>query len=183
MRIKSAHFVLVGLSLGLWGCLGSPSPMDPSAELGCLSGAQINTVTISPSKVIITVGPKPTNPYCPLPPLNCGNATEVVHSHNQLLSLETACGGPQTTSTCKDPCDFNTQMLIGYFMNVSCMASGTPAITSVCYSKSQVVVTITVPPIPTQVPGGIAYQCNSFIQCFQWVAVPASNLPVVFNYN
>lgn len=181
MRIHFAFMALIGLAMGLGGCLGSPSPLGPSAALGCLPQADIVTISASPSK--IPSGPHHPSTTCPLPAFSCAGDTQVIRSRSQLLALETSCGGPAPGASCTNPCNFGDVMLLGYFANVSCMASGLPAFSSVCYTKDQVVVTITQPTIPTQVPGGIQYQCNSSILFYQWVAVPASGLPVVFNYN
>lgn len=177
MRIKVVLLAFIIMAIGLGGCLDSPSSLGPSGNLGCLYQSDLTSIGGNPVKIGVV------NTNCSLPALGCFNGTQVIHNRSQLLALDSSCNGATPSASCTDPCDFNTQMLLGYSANVSCMASTMPHFYSVCYSRSQVVVTITAPVMPTQVLGGIQYQCNSVMIFSAWVVVPASNLPVVFNYN
>jgi hypothetical protein len=158
MQFKPFVLVILGLAIGLGGCLNSPPPFGPSPVaappyLGC----------VTPMNVAISCASG--NWACP--------HNVAVHNSAQLLSFLGSCGiACQAPS---DPCNFNTQMMIGVLSWTGC--SGSNSLSSVCYFTDHVEVTIL-----TTYPAKGEPTCNEIpIAYVAWVAVPASNLPVIFN--
>ena len=80
--------------------------------------------------------------------------------------------------------NFTTQMVLEYTqtMNVSCMCSLVePVITSVCFYPDHIQVTGTKPGSNCPPPGGPTCYSIITVQAMVLVAVPQSNLPVVWN--
>jgi hypothetical protein len=156
MQFKPFVLAILGVALGVGGCLQTPPPLGPAPV-----GPYIGCVT----PIIVDIPCGLGNWGCP--------TSVVIHNSAQLLSTLTSCG--ISCPVPSNPCNFNTQMLIGVSLVSGCTVS--TSLESICYFSDHVQVTI----LSTLPPKGGAI-CNYIaLPWVEWVAVPASNLPVIFN--